>query len=63
MEKFSEKKALLQSRNVIFDLRHMQLSERVGLSKLEKEYSINSQLRKLYIIRKNGDLIVHLSKH
>lgn len=49
------RKALLQSRNVIFDLRHIQLSE--------KEYRINSQLRKLYIIRKNGDLIVHLSKH
>ena len=57
------RKALLQSRNVIFDLRHIQLSEKEGLSKLEKEYRINSQLRKLYIIRKNGDLIVHLSKH
>lgn len=57
------RKALMQSRNVIFDLRHMRLSEREGLSKLEKEYGINSQLRKLYIIRKNGDLIAHLSKH
>ena len=57
------RKALLQSRNVIFDLRHIQLSEKEGLSKLEKEYRINSQLRKLYIIRKNGDLIAHLSKH
>ena len=57
------RKALLQSRNVIFDLRYMQLPERDGLSKLEKEYKINSQLRKLYIIRKNGDLIAHLSKH
>ncbi|MCR5060673.1 MAG: hypothetical protein K6A80_06545 [Saccharofermentans sp.] len=57
------RKALLQSRNVIFDLRHMRLSEKEGLSKLEKEFKLNSQPRKLYNIRKNGELIAYLGRH
>ena len=55
--------ALLQSNNVIFDLRHMRLSESIGISKLEKEFKLNSKLKKLYIIRKNGSLISLVSKN
>lgn len=57
------RKALLQSHNVIFDLRNLKLLESVGISKLEKEYKINSQLKRLYIIRKNGELLSYLSKN
>lgn len=57
------RKALLQSHNVIFDLRNLKLPENVGISKLEKEYRINSQLKRLYIIRKNGELLSYLNKN
>lgn len=57
------RKALTQSHNVIFDLRHMKLSEKEGTAKLNKEYQNNPQLRKLYIIRKDGTVIYYNSKH
>ena len=51
------RKAIKQSHNVIFDLRHMKLSENKAISKLEKEFRINSRLKKLYVIRKTKELL------
>ena len=51
------RKAIKQSHNVIFDLRHMRLSEEKSIAKLGKEFGINSQLRKLYVIKKDGTLL------
>ncbi len=45
------------------NLPHMRLSESIGISKLEKEFKLNSKLKKLYIIRKNGSLISLVSKN
>lgn len=56
------RKALRQSKNVIFDLRYIKYPEDRSLAKLEKEYKINHQLRRLYIIKKNGELISLKSK-
>ena len=54
------RKALLQSHNVIFDLRHIRYPESKSIPKLEKEFKLNSNLRKLYIIKKNGELLTYL---
>ena len=51
------RKALLQSNNVIFDLRKIKISEKQALTKLLCEYKLNYRLRKLYVIKKNGDLL------
>ena len=51
------RQALLQSRNVIFDLRRSGVPESDAIGKLEKEFSSNSKLRKLYIITRDGRLI------
>ena len=51
------RQALLQSRNVIFDLRRSGVPESEAIAKLEKEFSSNSKLRKLYIITRDGRLI------
>lgn len=57
------RKALLQSRNVIFDLRHIKLPEKDSIQQLEHQYSIRSQLRKMYIIKKDGELLSFMDKH
>lgn len=49
--------ALKQSHNVIFDLRHTKTSERRCISQLEYQFQKRSQLKRLYIIKKNGELI------
>jgi hypothetical protein len=51
------RKALKQSHNVIFDLRHIKYPEEKCIAKLEKEFRINSQLKRLYVIKKNGELL------
>ena len=51
------RKAIKQSHNIIFDLRHMRQSEKKSIAKLDKEFKINSQLRKLYVIKKDGTLL------
>lgn len=53
------RKALQQAHNVIFDLRHMKYPESKSISKLEKEFAINTRLRRLYIIKKSGELLTH----
>jgi hypothetical protein len=51
------RKALKQSHNIIVDLRHIKMSEKHCLSQLFIQFQKRPQLRKLYIIKKNGELI------
>lgn len=53
------RKALQQAHNVIFDLRHMKYPENKSIPKLEKEFAINTRLRRLYIIKKSGELLTY----
>ena len=57
------RKALKQSHNVIFDLRHIMLSEEQCVVKLEKEFRDNTQLRKLYIIKRDENLLSYQKQH
>ena len=52
------RKALLQSNNIIFDLRHIKMYEERCISQLKDEFNKRSQLKKLYIIKKNGELLL-----
>ncbi|MBR1796923.1 MAG: hypothetical protein IJ757_02780 [Clostridiales bacterium] len=54
------RKAIKQSRYVIFDLRHMKYPEVKSIAKLENEFKLNSSLRKLYVIKKNGELLKYM---
>ncbi len=56
---YNFRKAVTQSKYIIFDLRHVKLSEQQCISQLEKEFSMRSYLRKLYIIKKNGELLTY----
>lgn len=40
------RKAIMQSHNIIFDLRHIKLSEDKSIAKLEHEFKINTRLKK-----------------
>ena len=51
------KKAVKQSRYVIFDLRLTKLSEKDCIVKLEKEFIARKNLKKLYVITKDGFLL------
>ena len=51
--------ALKQSHNVIFDLRHIKMSEKQSISQLEYQFQKRTNLRKLYIIKKNGELLIY----
>ena len=53
------RKAVKQSHNIIFDIRHIKLSEDKSIAKIEHEFKINSRLKKLYIIRKNKTLLFY----
>lgn len=57
------RKALLQSRNVIFDLRNVKLSEIESIHQLEHQYTKRTQPRRMYIIKKDGELLSFLEKH
>lgn len=56
------RKALTQSHYVIFDLRHIKYPEDKCIAKLEKEFKINSQLKRLYVIKKNSELLIYPAK-
>ena len=51
------RKALKQSRNIIFDLRHLKLSEKSSINQLENEFKNRTRIKKLLIIKKDGELI------
>ena len=53
------RKAILQSQNIIFDLRHTRLPDTQSVSQLKSRFDRTSQIRKLYIIKKSGDLIMY----
>ena len=51
------RKALKQSRNIIFDLRHLKLSEKSSINQLENEFKNRTRIKKYLIIKKDGELI------
>ena len=51
------RKAITQSSFIIFDLRFIKLSEKQCISRLEEQFYSRTKLRKLLIIKKNGELI------
>ena len=51
------RKAIKQAQNIIFDQRNTKLAEAKSIHKLELEFKLNSQLKKLYIIRKDCTLL------
>jgi hypothetical protein len=59
---YNFRKAVTQSRNIIFDLRHIKMSEKQCISQLEKEFTQRPYLNKLYVIKKNGELMMYPKK-
>ena len=57
------RKALKQSHNVIFDLRHIRMSEKSCVRQLESQFLKRSQFKKLYIIKKDGSLLKYQKKN
>ena len=51
------RKANRQSENIIFDLRKIRLPEVTCISQLKKEFGFRSHVKRLLIIKKNGELI------
>ena len=54
------RKALLQSKNIIFDLRRLNLPENECINKLTHEFQRNSKVRKLLIIKHDGSLVENI---
>ena len=48
--------AVKQSRYIIFDLRRIKVSEKQCLKQLEKEFNARPYVKRLLIIKKNGEL-------
>ena len=53
------RKALKQSQNIIFDSRHLKLSEKSSITQLEYEFNNRKRIKKLLIIKKDGELLVY----
>jgi len=51
--------AVRQSKSIIFDLRRIQLSDSSSISNLEKEFNGRKYIKRLYVIRKNGSLLLY----
>ena len=47
-----------QSKYLIFDLRHIMLSDKDSYAYLEREFSNRKYIKRVYIIRKNGELVL-----
>lgn len=56
---YNFRKAISQSKNIIFDLRHAKIPEQLCISQLEKEFFKRPYLSKLYIIKKSGKLLMY----
>lgn len=52
------KNALLQSNNIIFDLRRINIPEDKCISRLKNEFKIRKEIHRLYIIKMNSDMIL-----
>ena len=50
------RKAVRQSRYIIFDLRWVKLPEQQCLSQLQKEFDVRRYLKRLLVIKKNAEL-------
>ena len=50
-------KAVKQSHFIIFDLRRIRLPEKQCIVELEHEFNVRPYLKKMYIIKKNGELL------
>ena len=59
---YNFRKAVAQSKNIIFDLRHVKIPEKQCIAQLEKEFSERPYLNMLYVIKKNGELLVYPQK-
>jgi len=46
------RKALKQSQNIIFDLRHLKLSEKSSITQLENEFNNRKRIKKLLIFKR-----------
>ena len=57
------RKAIKQSHNIIFDLRHMRTQDDRCVSQLIQQFNKRSQLRRLLIIKRNGELLSYLKKN
>ena len=51
------RKAAKQAKNIIFDLRRINLPEAECISKIEKEFNARPYIKKLLIIKKNQELL------
>lgn len=51
------RKAMTQSRYIIFDLRRCQVNERMAINQLEEFFKVKGRIKRLLIITKNGELI------
>ena len=51
------RKAVKQSKYIIFDLRAINVPEKQCIAQLEKEFNGRHYLKKMYVIRKNGELL------
>ena len=56
------RKAVKQSKYIIFDLRAINVPEKQCIAQLEKEFNWRHYLKKMYVIRKNGDLLEYPKK-
>ncbi len=51
------RQAMLQSENIIFDLRRISMSDKACTAELERKFNQKKDIKRLYIIRKSGDLL------
>ncbi len=56
------RKAVKQSKYLIFDLRKIKIPEKQAITQLEREFSARPYLKRLLIIRKNGELLTYPPK-
>ena len=56
------RKAVMQSKYIIFDLRHIKLPEKQCINQLEKEFNARPYLKRLYVILKSGELLIYPKK-
>ena len=51
--------AVRQSKSIIIDLLRIQLSDSSSVSNLEKEFNGRKYIKRIYVIRKNGSLLLY----
>ncbi len=59
---YNFRKAITQSKNIIFDLRHVRIPEKQCITQLEKEFTSRPYLNKLYVIKKSSELVMYPKK-